>query len=143
MGGGAPVAAFGGREDVMAVLAPEGSTFTGGTHGGNPFCIAMAHRVLDLLEKHPEYYSKWARSRIDWPKAFARFCAVAVCHMRSFSDESVVDFKFRPGPPARTTTMLGEPIREAYAAYYRAMIARGILLPPSQNEVMFLSTAHA
>src|SRR5579872_1414459 len=56
MGGGAPIAAFGGREEVMAVLAPDGATFTGGTHGGNPFCVAMAHRVLDLLEAHPEYY---------------------------------------------------------------------------------------
>ncbi len=50
---GAPIAAFGGRKDVMAVLAPDGETFTGGTHGGNPFCVAMAHRVLDLLEAHP------------------------------------------------------------------------------------------
>ena len=56
MGGGAPIAAFGGREDVMAVLAPLGGTFTGGTHGGNPFSVGMAHRVLDVLEAHPEYY---------------------------------------------------------------------------------------
>src|SRR5579871_1193565 len=56
MGGGVPIAAFGGREDVMAALAPRGAAFTGGTHGGNPFCVAMAHRVLDLLETNPEYY---------------------------------------------------------------------------------------
>ena len=58
MGGGAPIAAFGGRADVMAVLAPEGETFTGGTHGGNPFCVGMTHRVLDLLERHPAYYAQ-------------------------------------------------------------------------------------
>ena len=57
MGGGLPIAAFGGRRDVMDVLAPAGDTFTGGTHGGNPFCVGMAHRVLDLLERHPEYYA--------------------------------------------------------------------------------------
>ncbi|MBV8583485.1 MAG: aminotransferase class III-fold pyridoxal phosphate-dependent enzyme, partial [Candidatus Eremiobacteraeota bacterium] len=57
MGGGTPIAAFGGREDVMGVLAPDGAAFTGGTHGGNPFCVGMAHRVLDLLESHPEYYA--------------------------------------------------------------------------------------
>src|SRR5579871_5168394 len=55
MGGGVPIAAFGGRRDVMDALAPVGDVFTGGTHGGNPFCVAMANRVLDLLEAHPEY----------------------------------------------------------------------------------------
>ena len=58
MGGGVPIAAFGGRRDVMEMLAPNGTVFTGGTHGGNPFCVAMAHRVLDLLESHPECYAE-------------------------------------------------------------------------------------
>src|SRR5581483_6014570 len=55
LGGGFPIAAFGGRCDVMAMLAPEGPVFTGGTHAGNPFGVAMAHRVLDLLELRPDY----------------------------------------------------------------------------------------
>ncbi len=56
--------------------------------------------------------------------------------------ESVVDFKFRPGPPARNFDDARRADSRLYAAYYEAMIARGILLPPSQNEVMFVSTAH-
>ena len=142
VGGGVPIAAFGGREDVMAMLAPIGWTFTGGTHGGNPFGVAMAHRVLDLLETHPEYYVQMdglARRLADGIRAiFAeRDLPYAVVQL-----ESIVDFKFRPGAPSRNFDDARRANRQAYAAYYGAMLERGILLPPSQNEVMFVSTAH-
>lgn len=143
MGGGAPIAAFGGRADVMAVLAPGGATFTGGTHGGNPFSVGMAHRVLDLLEAHPEYY--------DEMRALARRLASGIRETLErkglayavVQHESIVDFKFRAGPPNRNYDDARAADKAAYAAYYRAMLDRGILLPPSQNEVMFVSTAHA
>ncbi|MBV8638303.1 MAG: glutamate-1-semialdehyde 2,1-aminomutase [Candidatus Eremiobacteraeota bacterium] len=142
MGGGAPIAAFGGREEIMRVLAPEGQTFTGGTHGGNPFCVAMAHRVIDLLVEHPEYY--------DYMDGLARRLAEGIRgHFRERSlpytvvqSESIVDFKFRPGPPNRNYDDALAADRVKYAAYYAAMFERGILLPPSQNEVMFVSVAH-
>ncbi len=129
VGGGFPIAAFGGREDVMALLAPDGPVFTGGTHAGNPFSIAIAHRVLDLLEAHPEYLTQVRalaeRLRDGIREIFRRR------HLpyNVVQYESIVDFMFREGP-------------EKYAAYYHAMRDRGVLLPPSQNEVMFLSTAH-
>ncbi len=128
LGGGFPIAAFGGREDVMAVLAPDGPVFTGGTHAGNPFSVAIAHRVLDLLEGHPEYFAQ-TRELAEHLAAgirasFARRNLLYnVVHL-----ESIVDFMFHD--------------REKYSAYYRAMRERRILLPPSQNEVMFISTAH-
>jgi len=56
--------------------------------------------------------------------------------------ESIVDFKFRAGAPNRNYDDALAADKQAYAAYYRAMLARGVLLPPSQNEVMFVSTAH-
>jgi glutamate-1-semialdehyde 2,1-aminomutase len=142
MGGGFPIAAFGGREDVMAVLAPLGSTFTGGTHAGNPFCVGMVHRVIDLLEAHPEYYDQMdvlgARLADGIRAIFARreLPYAVVQH------ESIVDFKFRPGPPNRNYDDALAADKARYAAYYHAMRKRGILLPPSQNEVMFVSTAH-
>jgi glutamate-1-semialdehyde 2,1-aminomutase len=142
MGGGAPIAAFGGREDVMEVLAPMGGTFTGGTHGGNPFCVAMAHRVLDLLEAHPEYYAAM-RSLAERLADGIR----TIFHERNLpyavvQHESIVDFKFRPGPPNQNYDDALAADKKKYAAYYHAMFERGILLPPSQNELMFLSTAH-
>jgi glutamate-1-semialdehyde 2,1-aminomutase len=142
MGGGLPIAAFGGRRDVMAVLAPDGATFTGGTHGGNPFCVAMAHRVLDLLEAHPEHYS--------YMDGLARRLAGGLREIfmqrglpyTVVQRESVVDFKFRAGPAAQNYDDACSADRVEYARYCAAMLERGVLLAPSQNEVMFLSTAH-
>jgi glutamate-1-semialdehyde 2,1-aminomutase len=142
MGGGAPIAAFGGREDVMNVLAPLGGTFTGGTHGGNPFSVGMAHRVLDLLEAHPEYYDQMrdvAERLANGIRAIFRERDLPYAVVQH---ESIVDFKFRPGPPNQNYDDALAADKKKYADYWHAMFGRGILLPPSQNEVMFVSTAH-
>ena len=142
MGGGVPIAAFGGREAVMSALAPQGSTFTGGTHGGNPFCIGMAHRVLDLLETHPEYYVQMRTLATRLADGIRAIFAQRGLPYAVVQHESIVDFKFRPGPPTQDYDDAQRADKQAYSAYYHAMLERGILLPPSQNEVMFLSTAH-
>ena len=142
MGGGAPIAAFGGRRDVMETLAPSGSVFTGGTHGGNPFCVAMAHRVLDLLESHPEYYTEMDELALALAEGLREIFERLGLPYSVVQLESIVDFKFRAGPPVRNFDEAREADRNAYGAYCRAMFERGILLAPSQNEVMFVSTAH-
>jgi glutamate-1-semialdehyde 2,1-aminomutase len=143
MGGGTPIAGFGGRSDVMSVLAPLGSTFTGGTHAGNPFAVGMAHRVLDLLERHPEYYAQMDVLA----KRLARGIQIAFARRglpyAVIQRESIVDFKFRSGGTIRNYDEARAADKRAYAAYYHAMLDRGILLAPSQNEVMFVSTAHS
>lgn len=142
MGGGLPIAAFGGRRDAMAVLAPDGTTFTGGTHGGNPFCVAMAHRVLDLLEAHPEYYSQTDGLARRLAGGLREIFTQRGLPYTVVQQESVVDFKFRAGPAAQDYDDACSADRAAYARYCVAMLERGVLLAPSQNEVMFVSTAH-
>jgi glutamate-1-semialdehyde 2,1-aminomutase len=142
IGGGFPLAAFGGRADVMAVLAPSGPCFTGGTHAGNPFAVAIGLRVLDWLEAHPHAYIQMetlgARLAGGIRATLTHYgLPYAVTHL-----ESIVDFKFRAGGPNRNYDEARQANKAAYAAYYHAMRARGILLPPSQNEVMFLCTEH-
>ena len=143
MGGGAPIAAFGGREDVMAVLAPLGGTFTGGTHGGNPFCVGMVHRVLDLLEAHPEYYDQMRGLAERLANGILAIFAERELPYAVVQQESIVDFKFRAGPPNRNYDDAQAADKMKYADYWHAMLNRGVLLPPSQNEVMFVSTAHS
>jgi glutamate-1-semialdehyde 2,1-aminomutase len=143
IGGGFPLAAFGGRADVMAVLAPAGPCFTGGTHAGNPFGVAMGLRVLDWLEQHPDAYAamdrRAKRLASGIRQALDRMgCGIAVAQL-----ESIVDFKFRRGPANRNYDDARAANRATYAAYYHEMRERGILLPPSQNEVMFLCTEHS
>jgi glutamate-1-semialdehyde 2,1-aminomutase len=142
MGGGLPIAAFGGRRDVMAVLAPDGETFTGGTHGGNPFCVAMAHRVLDLLEAHPEYYAQMDSLARRLAAGLREIFIERGLPYAVVQRESVVDFKFRAGPATQNYDDACSADRKAFARYCAAMLERGVLLAPSPNEVMFLSTAH-
>jgi glutamate-1-semialdehyde 2,1-aminomutase len=142
MGGGFPIAAFGGREVLMKALAPIGETFTGGTHGGNPFGVGMAHRVLDLLEAHPEYYALLDALGGRLATGIRAILAQRNLPFAVVQHESIVDFKFRPGPPGRNYDDARAADGVAYAHYYHAMRDRKILLPPSQNEVMFVSTEH-
>ncbi|MDQ2871774.1 MAG: glutamate-1-semialdehyde 2,1-aminomutase [Candidatus Eremiobacteraeota bacterium] len=142
MGGGFPIAAFGGREDVMRVLAPDGETFTGGTHAGNPFSVGMAHRVIDLLEKNPDYYEYMDALGKRLADGIRRIFADLKLPYAVVQHESIVDFKFRAGAPSRNYDDVRAADKSRYAAYYHAMRSRNILLPPSQNEVMFVSTAH-
>jgi glutamate-1-semialdehyde 2,1-aminomutase len=142
MGGGFPLAAFGGRADVMAALSPGGTSFTGGTFSGNPFAVAMGHRTLDLIEGDPGLYDRldgMARRLADGMRAiFARRgVPYAVTQLAS-----MVDFAFRPGPPVRNYDERSQADGARFAAYYHAMRERGILLAPSPNELMFLSTEH-
>jgi glutamate-1-semialdehyde 2,1-aminomutase len=142
MGGGFPLAAFGGRQDVMSVLAPDGPAFTGGTFSGNPFSIAMGHRTLDAIESDPAIYTRLeerARTLADGLRAIFtdRDLPYAVVQ-----HASMVDFAFRPGPPVRNFDERSAADKRAFAAYYHAMRDRGVLLAPSPNELMFLSTEH-
>jgi len=141
LGGGFPIAAFGGREGIMQTLAPEGQTFTGGTHAGNPFCVAMAHRVLDELEARPHVYAEMdhlARRLADGLRALFALRGLPYVVLQM---ESIVDFKFRTGV-TRNYDDASAADRGMFARYYHEMRKRRILLAPSQNEVMFLSAAH-
>ena len=142
MGGGFPIAAFGGRADAMAVLAPDGPCFTGGTHAGMPFAAAIALRVLDRLEANPWLYTEMDRRARALAEAIRASLHDLELGYAVLQLESIVDFKFRPGPPTRSYDDQARDDQRAYAAFYHAMRARGVLLPPSHNEVLFLSAAH-
>jgi glutamate-1-semialdehyde 2,1-aminomutase len=143
LGGGAPLAAFGGRADVMGVLAPDGPCFTGGTHAGNPFAIALGLRTLDWLEAHPECYARMDGCAKRLAAGIAGELRALELDYAVVQLESIVDFKFRPGPPTRNYDDARRADAATFAAYYHALRRRGILLAPSQNEVMFLSTEHS
>jgi len=142
LGGSFPIAAFGGRADVMAVLAPDGPCFTGGTHAGMPFAVALGLRVLDHLEGDPSLYTEMDRRAKVLAEAIRTTLRALALDFAVVQLESIVDFKFRPGPPTRSYDDQQRDDQRAYAAFYHEMRARGVLLPPSHNEVMFVSTAH-
>lgn len=142
MGGGHPLAAFGGRADVMRALAPEGAAFTGGTFSGNPFTVAMGHRTLDLIERDPRMHDRLDRAARRLADGLRHALAEYGLAYPVAQLGSMVDLKFRHGGPPRDFDEAVQADATSYARYYHAMRTRGVLLAPSQNELMFLSTAH-
>lgn len=143
LGGGYPLAAFGGRADVMRVLAPEGTVFQGGTLSGNPFCVELAHRVIDVLESDVELLPRMRALGGRLAAGLRDVLRELELRYPVVHDESIVDFMFRAADrPHRDYDEAKEGNAASYAAFYREMLREGVLLAPSQNEVMFLSAAH-
>ncbi|ACY99961.1 MULTISPECIES: glutamate-1-semialdehyde 2,1-aminomutase [Thermomonospora] len=139
MGGGLPAAAFGGRADVMAHLAPAGPVYQAGTLSGNP--LATAAGLATLRNATEEVYQTIARAASVVSRAASEALAKeGVPHRLQvagtlfsifFTDEQVRDF----AAAQRQNT-------KAYAAFFHAALDRGVYLPPSAYEAWFLSAAH-
>ncbi|HZV80021.1 MAG TPA: glutamate-1-semialdehyde 2,1-aminomutase [Candidatus Binatus sp.] len=142
LGGGLPIAAFGGRADIMEVLAPAGGVFQGGTFSGNPVCVAAAHAFLDELHRDSGFYDRLDSLGRRLAEGARRAIEAAGLDYPVVQLGSIVDFAFRSGAPPRNCAEASQADGDAYARYYWRMLERGIMLPPSNMEVMFLTAAH-
>jgi glutamate-1-semialdehyde 2,1-aminomutase len=142
MGGGFPAAAFGGRADVMAALAPEGPVYQAGTLSGNP--VATAAGLATLRACTPEVYEAVdaASGRLA-EAATAALTAAGVPHVVQFAG-SMFSVFFSAGEPAPVRTYDDARRQDlgAFRAFFHAMLDRGVYLPPSAFEAWFLSAAH-
>jgi glutamate-1-semialdehyde 2,1-aminomutase len=131
VGGGLPLAAFGGRADVMAELAPSGPVYQAGTLSGNPLATAAGVSVLRRL-RDPDVYARLEARAARLESGLAPFGTVQrVGSMLTLFDRPVRDYD-----EARTCDT------ERYAALFRHLLERGVYLAPSQFEAMFVSLAH-
>jgi glutamate-1-semialdehyde 2,1-aminomutase len=142
LGGGLPIAAFGGRADIMEVLAPQGHVFVGGTFSGNPVCVAAAHGLLDAIDADPEFYPRLNGYSLELAQGLQETIDALDLGYVVIQCGSMIDFMFRRGGPHGTMREAREADGQSYARYYHGMLDRGILLPPSQMELMFLTAAH-
>ena len=141
IGGGLPLAAFGGRRDLMEQLAPTGAVYQAGTLSGNPLAVAAGLATLDTLRQTPGAYDRLeqlgarAEEVLGQALAAARLpaCVNRVGSMLTlfFGVERVRDY----GDVRRADVA-------AFARFFHGMLAEGVYLPPSQFEAMFLSLAH-
>jgi glutamate-1-semialdehyde 2,1-aminomutase len=139
VGGGLPLAAFGGRADVMSELAPSGPVYQAGTLSGNPLATAAGLSVLRRL-RDPGVYEELERRGARLEQGFSRHGLVQrvgamLTHFCVRSDPGTVPITNYDDVRDRTDT-------ERYAALFRHLLDRGIYLAPSQFEAMFLSLAH-
>jgi glutamate-1-semialdehyde 2,1-aminomutase len=139
-GGGLPLAAFGGRADVMEHLAPVGDVYQAGTLSGNPLATAAALVAVRRL-RSPAVYDglEAAGERLETGLSEAvRSGGGDACVQRV---GAMATLFFAPGP-VRSFDDASACDTERYAAFFRHLLERGVYVAPSQFEAMFLSTAH-
>jgi glutamate-1-semialdehyde 2,1-aminomutase len=139
IGGGLPVGAYGGRADLMSLVAPAGPVYQAGTLSGNP--VAMTAGLWALKRLTPRLY-----------KDLARRGAMLVAGLADAARASDVPLQVNAFGSLVTPFFTGGPVRDyesavradtaAYATFFRGMLARGVYPPPSQFEAWFLSAAH-
>jgi glutamate-1-semialdehyde 2,1-aminomutase len=139
IGGGMPIGAYGGRADLMDLVAPAGPVYQAGTLSGHP--LSMAAGIATLAELTPDRYvaleevvSELAAGLVD--AAAAAQCPVAVARVGP-----LLTVFFRPTVPIDAAEALASD-RAAYARFFGAMLDQGVFLPPSQFEAWFPSMAH-
>lgn len=140
IGGGLPVGAFGGRAELMALLAPEGPVYQAGTLSGNPLVMAAGVAMLDQLAGGAPYtrIDELAHHLENGLVSAARRAEIDAAVVR---EGSMVTLFFRDGAPTNYAEAAASDTA-TFAAFHRGMLERGIMLPPSQFETWFVSAAH-
>lgn len=139
MGGGFPAAAFGGRADVMSRLAPEGPVYQAGTLSGNPIATTAGLTTLRLADDAVYDHIDAAATTIKDAVAEA-LTAVGLAH--TIQSAGTMFSVFLTDGPVRDFADASRTDAVAYAAFFHAMLDRGVYLPPSAYEAWFLSSAH-
>jgi glutamate-1-semialdehyde 2,1-aminomutase len=137
LGGGLPAAAYGGAIDLMNHIAPAGDVYQAGTLSGNPLAVAAGRATLERLDEDAYVH-------------LAATTEALVAGLQEAAGRRPVQIEWAPG--LLTVFFSEEPVRdyagaaacdtEAYAAWCRALLARGVYPPPSQFEAWFPSLAH-
>ncbi len=141
IGAGMPVGAYGGKKEIMSMVAPAGPVYQAGTLSGNPVAMQAGLTQLRILKEHPEIYKQLNEKADRFYTALDAAAAKApqgyhINHIGSlgclyFTKNPVVDYA-----SAKTSDT------EAFAAWFRYIFEKGYYIAPSQFEAMFLSAAH-
>ena len=147
IGGGLPVAAYGGRAEIMNHIAPLGSVYQAGTLSGNPLAMRAGIEVLKKLEKPKFYLSLNSKA-----ERFTDRLRIAVRDLGPVVRSPEREARVNAVGSLATLFFAREPIRnyqdakksdtQRFAAFFRAMLQQGILFAPSQFEALFISSAH-
>jgi glutamate-1-semialdehyde 2,1-aminomutase len=140
IGGGLPVAAVGGRKDIMQKIAPLGPVYQAGTLSGNPVAVAAGLATLELVEA-PEFQTRieaTTRSLVEGLAAGAKRAGVTFA---SQSVGSMFGLYFRETPPTSFAEVMQCDVQR-FNRFFQSMLAQGIYLAPSAYEAGFVSSAH-
>ncbi|MFV0238441.1 MAG: glutamate-1-semialdehyde 2,1-aminomutase [Lacrimispora sphenoides] len=141
IGGGMPVGCYGGRREIMEMVAPVGPVYQAGTLSGNPVAMAAGMAQLKYLKEHPEVYTKinelgeYFRNKVDmlFGKYNIKYQVTGIGSLACFffANSKVTDYE---------TAKMSD--TKEYARYFRFMLEHGVYIAPAQFEAMFFSYAH-
>jgi len=136
IGGGLPVGAYGGRAELMDLVAPSGPVYQAGTLSGHPVVMAAGEATLRALTTSLYAVIEEQAARLEAGLVTKRIEGMSVARVGSLL---TVFFRERPPRNFRETKSCDT---NAFAAFFRSMLAAGVVLPPSQFEAWFVSAAH-
>ena len=145
VGGGLPCAAYGGREDLMRQVAPDGPVYQAGTLSGNPLAMAAGQAQLDALAADDfAAYAKLEATSARLEEGLLGLAAAAGCPLTTTRVGSMlgVFFVAEDGAPVRNYADATAQSTRRYAAFFGAMLDAGVMLAPAAFECWFVSTAH-
>ncbi|MDF5729323.1 MAG: glutamate-1-semialdehyde 2,1-aminomutase [Rhizonema sp. PD38] len=140
IGGGLPVGAYGGRRDIMSMIAPAGPVYQAGTLSGNPLAMTAGIKTLELLQKpgNYEYLDKITKKLTDGLLNIAQQTGHAACGAQI---SAMFGLFFTHGP-VHNYEDAKKSDTPKFGRFHRGMLERGIYLAPSQFEAGFTSLAH-
>ena len=140
IGGGLPLAAVGGRKDIMQKIAPLGPVYQAGTLSGNPLAVAAGLATLKLVDT-PGFQQRIAATTRSLVEGLAAGAKRAGVTFSSQSIGSLFGIYFRAAPPTRFAEVL-QCDTQRFNRFFQSMLAQGIYLAPSAYEAGFVSSAH-
>ncbi|MEW6770972.1 MAG: glutamate-1-semialdehyde 2,1-aminomutase [Bacillota bacterium] len=140
IGGGLPVGAYGGKREIMELVAPQGPVYQAGTLSGNPLAMAAGIATLDFLKK-PGTYERLEELAARLAAGLERAAAEAGVPVTINRVGSMLTVFFTPGPVRDYATATAADAAK-FAAFFREMLKAGVYLPPSQFEALFVSLVH-
>jgi glutamate-1-semialdehyde 2,1-aminomutase len=141
LGGGLPVGAVAGRAELMEQLAPSGPIYQAGTLSGNPVAMAAGIANLTLINSDPALYERLQERARDLVRGLIDVADVAQMPMVASAIGGLAGFFFS-NDEVENYEMAAASNEDAYARFFRGMLAHGYYLPPSRFEALFISDAH-
>ena len=141
IGGGLPIGAYGGRKDIMQMIAPAGPVYQAGTLSGNPVAVSAGLETLRLLKK-PGVYKELERKSREVAEGLGAAAKEAKIPFFQTRVGSMLGGFFTEAPVTDFASAKKSDIAR-YAKFFHGMLERGIYLAPSQFEAMLLSTSHS
>lgn len=141
VGGGLPAAAFGGRADIMASLAPDGPVYQAGTLSGNPLAMAAGLATLEQLET-PGFYAALSDRTRQLTDGLAAIASDLGIPLAVESEGGMFGFVFTADGPVRSFDQVAAADTDRFKQFFHGMLENGVYLAPSAFEAGFVSAAH-